>query len=64
MKYAAADSINAALSTYAPTASPMTPPPSQRAAFPIKEENLDNGDLKMRATVGPTVSALDRDQVS
>jgi len=29
-----------------------------------KEETLDNSDLKMRATVGPTVSALHRDQVS
>jgi len=45
MKYAAADSIKAALSTYAPTAKQMTPPQSQRAAFPIKEENLDNGHL-------------------
>src|SRR5882672_6557817 len=47
MKYAVADSINAALSTYAPTAKQTTPPPSQRVAFPIKEENLDNGHLKI-----------------
>src|SRR5712664_479820 len=45
MKYAAVDSMNAALSTYAPTARPMTPPPSQRAAFQIKEESLDNSYL-------------------
>jgi hypothetical protein len=45
MKYAAVDSTKAALSTYAPTAKQMTPPPSQRVAFSIKEENLDNGHL-------------------
>jgi hypothetical protein len=35
------------LSTYAPTAKQTTPPPSQRVAFPIEEENLDNGYLKI-----------------
>src|SRR5580704_8432334 len=42
-KYAAADSIKAAPSTYAPTAKQMSPPPSQRVAFLTKEDNLDNG---------------------
>ena len=45
VKYAAMESINAALSTYAPTARAMTPPPNQRAAFQVKEENFDNGYL-------------------
>src|SRR5947207_11409198 len=45
VKYAAMESINAALSTYAPSARAMTPPPNQRAAFQVKEENFDNGYL-------------------
>jgi hypothetical protein len=63
MKYVVSNSTKAAISTNPPTMSPATPPTSQRAAFQIKEAYLDNGHLKIRATVGPTDSALHRDQV-